>query len=206
MTPASAQPGAPVGAPVPVLDTATGTSAVPPGTPAGTYLITYKLCEKLNPSNCDNAVASVTVDPSQIVATNDSYTGINGASGNPSVGNALPNDKVNGQSATVGPTGNATLAVTTPAAPLPSAPPGNTNVPVLDTLTGNVSVPAMHQQVHTPSATICAKKLNPTNCKPATITVTVDVPPIVATNDNFGSVNGTNKPECWQCIFGRHGQ
>ena len=52
------------GAPVPVLNPATGLVSVPAGTPAGTYSITYKICEQLNPLNCAPNVATVTVNPS----------------------------------------------------------------------------------------------------------------------------------------------
>ncbi|RWW91662.1 DUF11 domain-containing protein, partial [Flavobacterium cerinum] len=40
---------------------ANGTVDVAAGTPAGTYTLNYTLCEKLNPTNCDNASVSVTV-------------------------------------------------------------------------------------------------------------------------------------------------
>jgi gliding motility-associated-like protein/uncharacterized repeat protein (TIGR01451 family) len=49
------------GAPVPVVDTATGNVSVPAGTAEGTYIIVYSICEKANPSNCDSATVTVTV-------------------------------------------------------------------------------------------------------------------------------------------------
>ena len=39
-----------------------GTITVAPGTPAGTYQYPYTLCERLNPGNCDTAVAIVVVE------------------------------------------------------------------------------------------------------------------------------------------------
>ncbi|WP_298116272.1 DUF11 domain-containing protein, partial [Flavobacterium sp.] len=39
----------------------TGAVNVAPGTPAGTYTLTYRICEVLNPSNCDNAIVTVPV-------------------------------------------------------------------------------------------------------------------------------------------------
>ena len=49
-------------APVPVLDPATGQISVPVGTPAGIYTIVYQICEKLNPTNCDAATVTITVE------------------------------------------------------------------------------------------------------------------------------------------------
>lgn len=56
-------PAQPVGGDprVPVLDVVNGKVTVPSGTPAGDYTIHYRICEKLNPSNCDDAVINVTV-------------------------------------------------------------------------------------------------------------------------------------------------
>ena len=183
----AAQPvvGAPAGAPVPVLNTTTGVLVVPPGTPAGVYNITYKLCEKLNPTNCDTAIAKVTVDPSPIVAGNDSYTGINGATGNPNVGSALVNDLVNSAPATVGDGGNATLSINTPAVSIGGAP-----VPTLNTSTGVVSVlPGTPAGLYVINYKLC-EKLNPTNCKDAVITVTVDKSEVLAVNDVFPGASG----------------
>ena len=190
-TAASPVAGAPAGAPVPVLDPATGVISVPAGTPAGLYSITYKLCEKLNPLNCDTATASVTVNPSPIVASNDTYTGINGLTGQTNVGNALSNDSINGVTATVGATGNAALALVTAATAIGGAP-----IPALNLTTGQVDVPAgTPAGPYTITYKLC-EKLNPTNCQDAVITVNVSLPAIVATNDVFGGVtspiNGAN--------------
>ena len=49
-----------------------GTVTVPPNTPAGVYTITYTICEKANPTNCDSAVVTVTVSvPSVALKAND---------------------------------------------------------------------------------------------------------------------------------------
>jgi uncharacterized repeat protein (TIGR01451 family) len=52
------------GAPVPTLNTATGQVSVPANTPAGTYNIAYRICERLNPTNCATNIATITVAPS----------------------------------------------------------------------------------------------------------------------------------------------
>ena len=41
---------------------ADGTISVAPGTPAGTYTVQYEVCEKLNPTNCKTAVATIKVE------------------------------------------------------------------------------------------------------------------------------------------------
>jgi hypothetical protein len=49
-----------------VLNVATGEVTVAVGTPVGTYTIVYRICENLNPGNCDQATVTVPVweDPS----------------------------------------------------------------------------------------------------------------------------------------------
>ena len=69
------------GAPVPVIDIATGQISVPVGTPAGTYTIVYSICDKLNPTNCDSATVTITVI-APIVANDDSFVDIDGTTGN----------------------------------------------------------------------------------------------------------------------------
>ncbi|WP_396168554.1 HYR domain-containing protein [Flavobacterium sp.] len=45
-----------------------GTVTVAPGTPAGNYTLTYSICDKVNPSNCDTVQSTVTVTDLQTVA------------------------------------------------------------------------------------------------------------------------------------------
>ncbi|MGX7668931.1 hypothetical protein ACWPKD_14890, partial [Flavobacterium pedocola] len=182
-------PATPIGNnPVPIISTTTGQVSVPPGTPAGTYTLVYQICEKLNPTNCDPATVTVTVTPPAIIAQDDTINGGNGTTGNPNAGNVLNNngngpDTLNGSPVLIS---QVNLTVTTPATPI-----GNNPVPVINTTTGQVSVPA-----GTPAGTytlvyqIC-EKLNPTNCDPATVTVTVTPPAIIAQNDTINGGNGT---------------
>ncbi len=174
-----------VGAPVPVLDTATGVVSVPAGTPAGSYSIGYKICEQLNLLNCSTATIFVVVTAAPIVATNDFTPALNGLVGNPSLDNAYSNDLLNGVAVVPA---NIIGSVLTPATPVTVGAP----VPVLNATTGNISVPAgtpagsyvIHYQI--------CEKLNPTNCAVADITVPVDAAQIVALNDTPASVNGVN--------------
>jgi uncharacterized repeat protein (TIGR01451 family) len=172
-----------LGASVPVMDPATGIVSVPAGTPAGTYTIGYEICENLNPSNCDQATVTVTVDAAEIVAVDDNFGPVNGATGISNLGNAFDNDLLNGVPVN---TSTITASILTPATPITLG----ASVPVMNPATGIVSVPA-----GTPAGTytigyeIC-ENLNPLNCDQATVTVTVDAAPIVAVDDNFGPVNG----------------
>ena len=167
------------GAPVPVLDPTTGFVDVPANTPAGTYLINYEICEKANPLNCANASVTVIVTAAPVAATNDSATGLNGATGVPSALNVLAGDSINGVAATLA---NATLSVAT----------GST-VPAqlsFDPATGIVGVnPGTPAGTYSFDYQIC-ETLNPANCKTATASVTVDPSPIVASNDSASGVNG----------------
>ncbi len=167
-----------VGAPVPVLDPATGLVDVPAGTPAGTYTIGYQICETLNPTNCANTVVTVVVTAAPIAAAPDMPPAVNGATGNPAVTNAFTNDMLNGVPVTPA---TITATVTTPAS--------NPGV-VLDPATGNVSVaPGTPAGTYTIGYQIC-ETLNPTNCANTTVTVVVDAAPIAAAPDMPPAVNG----------------
>jgi hypothetical protein len=166
-----------------VLNTTTGVVSVPAGTPAGNYTIEYQICENLNPTNCDPATITVSVVPPAIVANDDNYGPINGTTGNPNVGNAFDNDALNGNPIVLA---DITATVLTPATPVNPGDP----TPALDPATGIVSVPAgTPEGVYTIEYQIC-ENLNPTNCDPATITVNVVPPVIVANDDNYGPVDG----------------
>ncbi len=78
-----------------------GTITVAPNTTAGTYTMTYTICEKVNPTNCDTATATVVVEPPVIDAVDDDFSGtpINGADGGTTT-SVLANDTLNGQALT----------------------------------------------------------------------------------------------------------
>jgi large repetitive protein len=159
------------------FNTATGSVDVAPGTPAGTYIIDYTICERLNPTNCADARITVGVLPAGIIATNDSATGINGTTGASNVVNAFTGDTIGSQPATPA---NATVAL----APGATLPVGL----IFDTATGNVSVaPGTAAGNYSFNYQLC-EKLNPTNCRIATISVDVVAAPIVATNDSAANV------------------
>ncbi|WP_231891060.1 Ig-like domain-containing protein, partial [Flavobacterium succinicans] len=64
-------------------------------TPAGTYILTYQICEKNNPSNCQTATETITVVAPVILAINDDYTSkpIDASKG--VILDILGNDKIN---------------------------------------------------------------------------------------------------------------
>ena len=170
------------GGPVPSLNVSTGIVSVPANTPAGTYNITYEICEDLNPSNCDQAIASVTVDAPAIVADDDSVTGVDGVAGAADVLDVIDGDTLAGAAITAG---DVDISVVTAATPISGGP-----VPTLNITTGLVSVPA-----NTPAGTysityrIC-DPVNPTNCDDGVASITVDAPTITADADSVSGLNG----------------
>ena len=76
-----------------------GTVRVPAGTASGTYTVTYRICEKLNLSNCDTATLTITVltpvTPTTIKANDDGVTTITSTTGG-TIPSVLTNDKLNG--------------------------------------------------------------------------------------------------------------
>ncbi|MEH6418984.1 beta strand repeat-containing protein, partial [Pseudomonas sp. CGJS7] len=163
------------------LDAATGAVSVAPGTPAGDYVLTYQICEKLNPtSNCSSTTVTVKVTAALIVANTDPGADIVGASGGVTVPNVLANDTLNGQ-----PVNAADVNLTT----VSSTHPGVT----LDAATGAVSVaPGTPAGDYVLTYQIC-EKLNPTsNCSSTTVTVKVTAALIVANTDPGADIVGAS--------------
>jgi len=90
------------------LTPATGAIKTTVSTPPGTYFLNYKLCDKLVPPDCSTGLATVTVAAS-IVALPISGTAVAGSYATP-IPNVVLKDSVNGQPATLGPSGDATVA------------------------------------------------------------------------------------------------
>jgi large repetitive protein len=161
-----------------------GSVDVAPGTSAGTYAFDYEICEILNPTNCDIATVTVTVEAATIDAMDDDYsaTPINGPTGG-SVGNAFTNDILNGVAVNLG---EITATVITPA-----SNPGVT----LNTTTGSVDVAAgTPAGIYTIEYEIC-DNLNPTNCDTAIITVTVEAASIFDPPSAIKTFNAAGLPE-----------
>jgi uncharacterized repeat protein (TIGR01451 family) len=154
-----------------------GSVDVAPGTPAGTYILTYEICEILNPTNCDDAVVTVTVIAAPIVANDDNAIDINGYTGQNDVLNVFDNDEVNGVPVIPAEV-TLTETVADPTGALTLNPDGSVDV-----------APGTPAGTYTLTYEIC-EILNPTNCDDALVTVTVIAAPIVANDDNAIDING----------------
>lgn len=166
------------GAPVPVLDPATGLVDVPAGTPAGTYSITYQICEKNNPANCASASVTVVVSAPAISASNDSYSAIRSGIGNPNAGNVFANDALNG------------VAIVPAAVALRVLTPASHPGVILDPATGQISVdPVVPAGSYSITYEIC-ERLNPANCAQATATIAVEPALSAVTGTVYEDRNG----------------
>jgi hypothetical protein len=158
-----------------------GNVNVAPNTPAGTYTSTYQICEVLNPTNCDDAIITIVVEGSDIVANNDTpLNPINGTDGGTNVINVLDNDTLNGN-----PVDPADIILTelnpNPTDPLTLNPDGSVDV-----------APNTPAGTYTLTYQIC-EVLNPTNCDDAIVTIEVEGSDIVANDDTpLNSINGTD--------------
>ena len=153
-----------------VLNPTTGEVTVAPGTVSGIYTITYKICEILNPTNCDQAIVTITVDAAAIIAGNDAGS-LSGVSGGTAVNDVLVNDSLNGN--LVLPSEVTLSFIST------------TNAGV--TLVGNdvIVAPGTPAGIYLLVYQIC-EILNPTNCGQATVTVTVtNDPPVISGGITF---------------------
>ena len=156
------------------MNLSTGVVSVAPDTAAGVYTITYRICENLNPANCDTATASLTVVAAALIAANDTGAA-NGLTGGvvPAL-NVRSNDTLNGVA--VVPANVTVTPVTT--GPLTVNADGSVNV-AANTVAGPYTV----------TYTVC-ELLNPANCDTADVVITVAVPAIVAVDDT----GATNDP------------
>ncbi|MCD0468471.1 gliding motility-associated C-terminal domain-containing protein [Flavobacterium sp. JAS] len=176
-------PSAINGGPIPIFDSATGLVSVPAGTPAGEYKFVYKICENLNPTNCDDAVITITVVPAEIDAVNDAnFAPINGFIGDPNALNALDNDTLNGS--------DVVLSEVTISNVIPASPINGGLVPVLNPATGIVSVPAGTSAGVYIIGYQLNEKLNLSNNDTAVITIEVSAPVIIANDDTVANING----------------
>ena len=74
-----------------ILNTVNGRISVFPGTAAGLYTLIYRICDTLNPTNCDTALVKINVLAPNIIANNDSAS-VNGFTGALNLINVLAND------------------------------------------------------------------------------------------------------------------
>jgi hypothetical protein len=155
------------------LNTPYGWVIVAAGTPAGSYAVDYRICDRVNPTNCASARATVTVTGPNVVIQGNADAGTVTTSGGVAIPNVLTNDFYGTATAT---TENVSLVTV-------QAPAGLT----LNTSTGAVSVAAGTATGSYPLSYAFCDKLNATNCASAVATVTVRANVIDAVNDT-GSV------------------
>jgi LPXTG-site transpeptidase (sortase) family protein len=156
------------------LNSATGAVNVAAGTPAGSYTVTYRICDKANPSVCDTATVTVPVSASPIVAVDDSASGVNGVTGALAVLNVFDNDTLNGVSVVPSDV-TLTETVADPSGALTLNPDGTVDV-----------APGTASGTYQLTYSIC-EVLNPTNCDTAVVQVTVVTPAPPIAQDDSGS-------------------
>ncbi|PAT36080.1 hypothetical protein CK620_02350 [Vandammella animalimorsus] len=156
------------------LDPDTGVVSTTAATPAGVHTLDYKLCDRATPTpNCQDSTITLTVNTS-IAPTPDSGSATAGTAKPDAVPNIAANDFVNGQPATLGAGGNATVAT------VGAWPAGVT----LDPNTGVVSTTvATSAGVHTLNYKLCDRAMPTPNCTDSTITLTVSATPVAAADD-----------------------
>jgi len=140
---------------------------VAPGTPEGTYFLTYQICEKVNPANCDEGIVTVMVilpiNASLIDAFADEGS-VSGVPGGIAVPNVLVNDKIDGN-----PVIPSYITIAFVSSTDPNVTLNGTSVLV---------APNTPVGIYYLDYRIC-EVLNPTNCDVATVTVTVNPSPVL---------------------------
>ena len=135
-----------------------GSLTIPAGTPAGTYTVSYRICERLNGSNCSSATVTVVVGQASLTAVDDSFTVTNTTT--TTTDSVLNNDSYNG---TTGLVGNASVTLTW--LNVPTGIQTNTN--------GSLTVPAgIASGTYAVTYRLC-EVLNNSNCSIATATIVV---------------------------------
>jgi YVTN family beta-propeller protein len=151
LTPLSSTPG--------VTLNANGSVVVAAGTAAGVHSLVYRICEIANPSNCDNATVTVTVNPYVINAVND-YARASSKTAGTALASVLANDFLGNVRAT---TANVRLSFV-------SLTPANSKI-ALDVSDGSVDVLGKTESgVYLLVYEIC-EIASPTNCDRATVTL-----------------------------------
>lgn len=152
-----------------------GSINIAANTPNGSYFVGYKICENLNPSNCDEANATVKVVPAVLLANEINGT-INGKDGGEAITNVTSNDTIDGASFTLGNEVNLTDVT------------GLDNRLDLNLTNGKLTVePETAEGNYTATYKIC-ENLNPTNCQTGTLRAIVTAAPIVANDDDLSNV------------------
>ncbi|CAA6825010.1 MAG: Internalin, putative [uncultured Sulfurovum sp.] len=152
------------------LDDSNGMLLIQTSTPAGSYYVEYQICEILNPTNCDEANATFTIQARTIDAVNDENTSVL-STGGAVIENVIDNDTLGGVAVTLGTDVNITNVT------------NNTLYLTIDPTTGMALMPGpLPSGTYTETYTIC-ENINPSNCDDANVTVTVQPNTIDAVDD-----------------------
>ena len=148
------------GLPTGVTTNTNGQLVIPAGTPAGTHTITYKVCEKLNPTNCHTVTSTLVIGTGSLTVTPVTpLTVANGISGGTTTGTVLTGVKINGN-----PVNTASVTIT-----WNSLPPNATG-----NASGTVTIaPNTPAGTYTISYTVCESLNGNSNCQSVTSQITI---------------------------------
>ncbi len=154
-----------------------GTVDVAPGTPEGTYYLTYEICEIINPLNCDDAIVTITIATTPIIANDDYANDVNGYTGQSGILIVFDNDLLNGDPVIPSEV-LLTETVPEPNGYLTLNPDGSVDI-----------ASGTPEGTYVLTYQIC-EVLNPLNCDDADVIITVGSTKIVANDDYAYDVNG----------------
>ncbi len=155
------------------LNPTTGALTTTIAVTAGVYPLQYQLCDLNLPANCSTATDTVTVINSVIVANSQSGSADAGVASQP-INNVVATDTVNGAAATLGSSGDSTLAKSG------TWPAGFGLNPLTGALTTSAAVAA---GVYPLQYQLCDLNVPP-NCNTATDTVTIVASSVIANPDS----------------------
>jgi len=141
------------------LDVSDGSVDVAQGTALGTFALVYRICETANPTNCDQATATVIVKPYDIDAVDDQVRA-SSKTGGTVIASVLANDWFAGARATTAKV-SLSLVSLTPAAQGITLDPSDGSVDV---------VPKTNSGLYKLIYKIC-EITSPANCDQATVTI-----------------------------------
>ena len=141
------------------LTVSNGAVLVAAGTAAGTHALAYRICEIASPSNCDQAIVTVTVTSYVVNAVNDFARASSKVAGT-ALASVLSNDYLGTMRATIA---NVTVAMV-------SVTPANPQI-WLDPSDGSVDVLGKTDSVIYSLVYEICERTNPANCDRATVTL-----------------------------------
>ena len=165
------------GLPTGVTSNTNGQLVIPAGTPATNTLVTYKVCEKLNPTNCQTVTSTLVIGTGSLTVTPTNLTHPNGTQGGTTTGTVLTGVKINGN-----PVNTASVTIT-----WNSLPPNATG-----NASGTVTIaPNTPAGTYTISYTVCERLNGNSNCQSVTSQITIGGGSLTATPTTLTHPNGT---------------